>query len=154
MKKGFTLIELLVVIAIIGILAGVSMSYLGTSRTKAYDARLQSQLGAMRAQSYLYNGPLGNTYAASPCTTIGDTLFETANNGLGNLLKGLTLTNTRCASSAGLPFLGASWAVAGITSTGAWCVDSTGASRNTALNGTPYTTDLETVILINTTTCS
>jgi prepilin-type N-terminal cleavage/methylation domain-containing protein len=154
MKQGFTLIELLVVIAIIGILSSVVLSSLSTARLKSADARIQSQLQAMRAQADLYNGPLGNPYAASPCAFIGDTLFETTNNGLGNLFGGLVLANTRCASSGGLPSVGATWAVAGVTSSGAWCVDSRGVSRATAANNTAYTTDLETVILENTTSCS
>jgi type IV pilus assembly protein PilA len=153
LKKGFTLIELLVVIAIIGILSGIVLASLGTARTRAADAKIQTQLSSMRAQAELYSGTGTAVTAVTPCAATAGTLFDTASNGLGTLLGGLTLANTRCASATGVPSAGAAWAIAGATSNGAWCVDSTGVSRSTTSGGTAYTTTLTTAIAAATTAC-
>ncbi len=151
MKKysqgGFTLIELLVVIAIIGILSSVVLASLSTARNKGADAKIQSQLQSMRAQAELFSGTHIAITAVSgtPCATTG--VFQSANNGLGNLLGGIT-TQTRCASDAS-----GNWALSAVTSTGAWCVDSTGVSRGATSGGTPYTTTLTSSIAANTVVC-
>jgi len=95
-------------------------------------------LNSMRSQAVLYTGT-GTAFATTACATTAGRLFETANNGLGTLLTGLTLASTRCGSAVGLPSNGTTWAVAALTSTGAWCVDSTGASRDKTATGITYT---------------
>jgi prepilin-type N-terminal cleavage/methylation domain-containing protein len=150
---GFTLIELLVVVAIIGILASVVLASLNTARAKGADAKVKAQLSGMRHQAELYTGTGTAVTAVTPCATTSGTLFDTASNGLGNLFGGLTIANTRCGSASGQPSSGTQWAVAAQTTTGAWCVDYTGASRDKTASGTAYTTTLTTAIAASGTAC-
>ncbi len=154
-NKGFTLIELLVVIAIIGILAAAALASLGSARTKGQAAAVKSQMSSMRAQAELYFSGNNNSYGPGifstyqGCVVSGavvagtNTLFSTPGSntvspGLTDLLLGASnsgATLFTCHSS------NTAWAVSALLPGGsAYCVDSTGRSTDTALNGNLYTT--------------
>ncbi len=148
-NKGFTLIELLVVIAIIGILAGIILAALGTSRSKGNDGAAQSEMDQIKTQAevyYITNTVAPNSYGATGlvgvavCPTSGSSMFaaSSTSGGLAGLISAVNLneaSTTAVTCAAGEPPAGGtaatSWAVSTTLTTFSgkyFCVDSSGYS--------------------------
>ncbi len=128
-NNGFTLIELLVVIAIIGILASVVLASLSTARQKGVAVAIREEMANSRAQAAIYfdtNNRYNNV--CDPGTNTVDSVWTD--------IKTKRAQPTALCNSDTL-----GWAMASplpTTDPAYWCVDSTGTSRGTTVNGTPY----------------
>ncbi len=130
MQKGFTLIELLVVIAIIGMLSSIILGALNTSRSKAANASIRSNLANIRAQAELiYDGTPGYSGICSNATINN---FRNAAAAQGADLDGSGGVQNACNTAGGAAQT--SYAISvelKITENTFrfWCIDNSGASR-------------------------
>jgi prepilin-type N-terminal cleavage/methylation domain-containing protein len=141
-QSAFTLIELLVVIAIIGILATVVIASLNNARNKGADASVKSNLNTARVQAELYYDSFGSytstgpsTYYGGDCITVGSVFRDTVNVSLSDPVTKAIESAYQAGGAAGkqcrLSPDRQSYAifVRLKTSSGYWCVDSSGNAR-------------------------
>jgi type IV pilus assembly protein PilA len=132
LQKGFTLIELLVVIAIIGILSSVVLASLSTARQKGNDAKIQGQLSNIRsaAETAFSGTGYGTATANNDCVGL------TGNSALTSLMTASNWPNNTapvCTSNGTAGGTISGWSMwHALSTTGGWCVDSTGASVSKA----------------------
>ncbi len=132
-RAGFTLIELLVVIAIIGILSAIVLTSLATSRGKAKDAAIASELNSLRSNAELFALSNSYNYGATSVLCDGSTaggLWADAT--VQALLNDIdSLNGARAIGCDGNNLKGAAYAVLNASGVSQyWCVDSSGTSKN------------------------
>lgn len=156
-ERGFTLIELLVVIAIIGILSSVVLASLNTARNKAKDASAISSISQIRTSAELIYANSSNQYATSGSGSSANfcPTWDANNRATGqgtansvdvfNLIKAAqvalagssgALTNNTYTGYYDCKATSGSYAVnIKLSSTGYYCVDSSGFAGNRATAG-------------------
>ncbi len=138
-KKGFTLIELLVVVAIIGILASVVLVVLGDARGKGADTAVKSNLAPTHVQAALFYEDSSNGYDGV-CSSVLNSLVIAAQKAYNGSSQIFGEANASVWNKGACHDSLNSWAAivplkgSASGSTLAWCVDSTGVSKQVTSN--------------------
>lgn len=153
-SRSFTLIELLVVVAIVGLLATITLGYLGQAKKKGDDAAVKSNLATLRSVGEIFYLDNANSYLPSGGSIFGIATCPSYDaSGTNMLSKNKVIASTlaeavyrgngsACYNSSN------TWAVAvGLKSTPntSWCVDVTGVAKIVnsvpalAINGASFT---------------
>ena len=134
---GFTLIELLVVVAIVAILATIVLAFLSSANKGAGDSKIKEQVAGMRSQAQLWKGvPVAITQGVSSstvsCVSSGNLFTDLVSNSSLCVFASALPAGTTYAYGAdsNLPSTGGKWYFAAGLSTGSFCVDYTGSSKN------------------------
>ena len=136
--RGFTLIELLVVIAIIGILSSVVLASLNTARQKGTDAKIQTQLRSVAVNAEIWYDSNGSKYGVAANCDAG--MFTQTTPNIDVVVNDLqAIAGTASCVSSDVAF--AVWHTL-VSTTSAFCVDSTGRSliTNDNTGGSPTLT--------------
>ena len=122
-SKGFTLIELLVVIAIIGILTTITLISLKGTKSKAYDAKIKSELSQILTNAEVYADGHDGSYSGYtvPAGTVPPKCSDDATYNVSVSTDGLHI---------------AVWADL-CDANGSWCIDSDGANKLLTSGTTP-----------------
>ena len=148
------MIELLVVVAIIGILASVVLASLNTARAKGADAAIKANLAGIRAQAEILYADFNCYGDAAGCGAqalgVCPTAVTTNNSIFDNAQVISAVAAAKAATGAGLNACaeaagGTTWAI--VTQyksdlTKAWCVDSSGKSKEVTVGGTQVQADV------------
>ena len=110
--KGFTLIEIIVVLVIICILVGIVLVSLGSTRTKAKNARIISEMHEIRNMATSYYSGNNRSFDGISCSSLS-TYCEDINGllGDGGNVEVIGYGSYFCAKT---PLIGGGW----------WCEDS------------------------------
>ncbi len=138
LKKGFSIIELLVVIAVIGLLASITMGYLGSARKKGDDTAVKSNLATMRSVGEIFFLDNNNSYLPAGGSTFGIATCPAYNaTGTNMLSKDKVIASS--IAEAVLRGIGSAcynsdsvWAVAvglKLVPNTSWCVDVSGTAK-------------------------
>jgi prepilin-type N-terminal cleavage/methylation domain-containing protein len=138
-KSGFTLIELLVVVAIIGILASITLGYLGSARKKGDDAAVKTNLATIRSTSEIFYLSNNNKYLPDDGINLSGTCPTTYDGVSGTNMFSKDKTMFDALSEATKRGNGSScynkadfWAIAvglSLTDNTSWCVDNQGLAK-------------------------